>query len=455
MKRILFLYYPLKVHYNHGVSLLASILRERGIEVFVVELDILIDVQQIVEENEIDFIGFSIVTSQEYNLCLPFMYDAKQTGKSVLVGGVYVKRGSYIDPSAADYICRGEGEILPDFILNGKTEIFDKPYFHENLDNLPLPDYSKLTGYELDRDYLILKGLKIYPYQSSRGCPYQCSFCEIRFQPSKVRIKSMIHEDMDLLAEKYHPDLFCFMDALLPYYNEEWCKNFDGNKHPFIAYIRADISRDKLMFLIRNGLKMAAFGIESGDEIYRNEYLKKDLMDADIHRTIAVLQAHNIAYVPFYMSGTPFETKEIRAKTMGMARALGGLPQIWVYEDLSKRVFNIDDDKLREYAKTVKGNFDLIKAVLNDPFNYVYSENGDFIIYRFWGDTMVIHDLNASPFILHGKYWQDKIEELCKEGGAIRYLGKMSKEFNGFQKKYGLTHFGNLIGRNIKWQQQQ
>ncbi len=148
MKRILFLYYPLKVHYNHGVSLLASILREKGIEVFVVELNPLTDIQEIVTENNIDFIGFSIVASQEYNLCLPYMIDAKQIGKPVLVGGVYVRRGAYIDPCAVDYICRGEGEILADFILEGKTEIFKKPYFHDLSTNLfKLHYYNPISIY--------------------------------------------------------------------------------------------------------------------------------------------------------------------------------------------------------------------------------------------------------------------------------------------------------------------
>ena len=450
MKKVLFLYYPLKIHYNHGVSLLASILREKGIEVFILELHQLTDIKKIVKEKEIDFVGFSIVTSQEYNLCLPYMFEAKKIGKPVLVGGVYVRRGSYIDPCAVDYICRGEGEILADFILEGKTEVFDKPYLHENLDELPLPDYSRLTGYELDRDLLPLKGLRIFPYHSSRGCPYQCSFCEVRFQPQKIRIKSTIRKDMDFLAEKYRPNLFYIMDELLPYYSREWCDLFDGNIHPFISYIRLDIPKEKLKFLIENGLKMTAFGIESGDEKYRNEVLKKNLFDADIYRTIGMLRAFEIPYFPFYMTGTPFETEEIRAKTIGMARGLGGIPQIYPYEDLSKRVFHISDDRIREYAEKVKSKLDFVKATLNDSSNYIYSENGGFIVYRFFPDCMTIFDFTGS-----GQRWQDKIEELCREYGKTHYLGRMRKEYKGFQRKYNLTNFGHLIGREIKWQQQQ
>jgi radical SAM superfamily enzyme YgiQ (UPF0313 family) len=424
--------------------LLTSILREKGIEVFVVELHYLTDIKKIIKENKIDFVGFSIVSSPEYNECLPFMIEVKKMGIPVLVGGVYVRRGSYIDPDAADYICRGEGEILADFILDGKTEIFDKPYFHENLDNLPLPDYERLTGYEFDREVPFLKGLKIIPYSASRGCPYQCSFCESQFQPRKIRFKSTIREDMDLLAERFNPNLFHIMTEQLPYFDNEWCNLFNGNRHLFMAYIRADIIQDQLEFLFANGLKVALFGIESGDEKYRNEILKKNLLDEDIYRTVGMMRALNIYYIPFYMVNGPYETNEIRGKTVGMARGLGGFPVFWQYEDLSKRIFNIDDEKIKKYTQKVKGEFNLTKSIFNDSSNYVYSENGGFIVYRFVSDHMFIHDFNGS-----GKRWQDKIEELCKEHGIHKYFGRMNNEYRGFQKKYNLAHYGHLIGGEV------
>ncbi len=444
MKTVLLVYYPLKVRYNHGIFLLSAILERMGIKCFILQLGDLIDIEKVIKDTKADFVGFGLVTGQEYNYCLPFMKEAKEMSIPVMVGGVYVRRGSYIDPTTVDYVCRGEGEILGDFILNGKTDVFDRPYLHEDLSNLPLPNYNHLTGLEFDRDIPFLKGIRILPYHSSRGCPYQCSFCEVRFQPKKIRIKTTIKKDLSYLKINYNPTLVHIMDELIPYYNDDWCSQIEDTGINFMAYIRADISQEKLEFLIRNGLKVAIFGVENGDEKYRNEVLKKDLYDKDIYRTIAILKANNIPYVPFYMIGGPYETEEIKGKTVGMARGLGGFPVVWQYEDLSKRVFSISEEAIKKYSKKVHGDSEIVKSNINNSNSYVYSEEEGFIVYEFIGNTMFLKEFAGS-----GKRWQDKIEELCKEYGRSHYVGKMNKEYPGFQRKYDLQCYGHLIGRDI------
>jgi len=445
MKKVLFAYYPLKIHYNHGVALLSSILEAKGIKVYVLEIDQLLDIKKPIKELEIDFIGFSIVTSQEYIYCLPHMIEAKKMEIPVLVGGIYPRRGAFIDPAGYDYVCRGEGEILGDFILNGKTEVFDSPYLHENLDNLPMPDINHLTGYEFDRDIHFLKGLRIIPYHSSRGCPHLCSFCEVRFQPQKIRIKSTIRQDMDFLAKKFNPDLFHIMDELLPYYNENWVETFDGNPYPFLCYIRPDIKGDQLKFLIDNGLKITIFGVESGDENYRNEVLKKNVLDADIYRTAGMLQAHGILYVPFYMYGTPFETEEMVRKTIGMARGVGGHPIIWKYEDLEKRVFSIEPKLLERYSKRIKMSKESVMETLNDVSVNVISNIYGFLAYQLSSSGLFIRDIYGD-----GSYWSQKLIELCKEFGMKKYYGSMRKNFGSkFNEKYGLREYNSIIGREV------
>ncbi len=408
----------------------------------VVELDQLTDIKALSEG--MDFVGFGMVTGQEYNFCLPFMRQVKAMGIPVLVGGVYVRRGAYIDPGAVDYVCRGEGEILSDFILDGKTDVFDRPYLHENLDDLPMIDYTRFTGYEFDREIPFLKGIRILPYHSSRGCPYQCSFCEVKFQSRKVRIKSLIRKDLTYLQEAFKPDLFHIMDELIPYYNEVWCAEIEDAQVPFMAYIRADISAEKLHFLIQNGLRVAIFGVESGDEKYRNEILKKNLLDDDIYRTVGMLKAYGIYYVHFYMVGGPYETPGIKAKTLGMARGLEGFPIIWQYEDLSKRVFSVDDETLDRYSKKVKGSQAVIQNNMNDSSNYVETGGGGFLVYRLMEDGLLIKEICGS-----GKYWDLRLKELCKENGKPRFVGKIGRNLMPFQRKYGLHSYGQLVGKEI------
>jgi hypothetical protein len=62
--------------------------------------------------------------------------------------------------------------------------------------------------------------------------------------------------------------------------------------------------------------------------------LKKDLTDEQLFSTVAILKKHNVAFVPFYMTGTPQETFEIRAKTWKLKNTLGGYPFLTDYQEL-------------------------------------------------------------------------------------------------------------------------
>lgn len=332
VKRILFCFYPLYVKYNHGVALLSSLCKSSGIETDLYILDSIENFAEYLKLTSADYVSFSCVTAHDYKKCIPFMQAAKKAGKTVLLGGVYVRRGTPID-APADYICRGEGETLPDFILNGDDRLFREKMLCEDINALPLPDYEMFRDIPFERSHL-LKGKYVLPYYSSRGCPYRCPFCEVSLQPEVLRFRYKVKEDLQYLLKKYQPDLFFIGDELLPYYNERWRDSWEDFSYPFFAYIRADISPYQLEWLIQRGMIACAFGIESGDEKYRNEVLGKRLMDADIYRTAELLNKHGVKHVTFYMTDTPKETFAIKAKTYKMAKDLGGYPFIWQYENL-------------------------------------------------------------------------------------------------------------------------
>jgi len=139
---------------------------------------------------------------------------------------------------------------------------------------------------------------------------------------------------MDYLQDKFKPDLFYILDELLPYYNSSWRKQWENNFYSYMCYIRADISSEQLNFLCDTGLRVTAFGIESGDEEYRNNILNKNLFDKDIFRTISILNKREIKYIPFFMYNSPFETLKIKENTRLMLKKIGGFPIIWEYQDL-------------------------------------------------------------------------------------------------------------------------
>jgi radical SAM superfamily enzyme YgiQ (UPF0313 family) len=260
------------------------------------------------------------------------MVIAKNLGKTVLLGGVYPRLGLCKD-APADYICEGEGETLPDFLLHGNDNLFRNAMRISDIHALPLPDYDMFTDIPFNRTTL-LKG-KTLPYYTSRSCPFSCSFCEIQLQPKGVRIRRKVKEDLTRIIDTYHPDSIFIGDELLPYYDVAWRESWRDFRFPFFAYIRADIKPDVLEWLIDRGMILCAFGVESGDETYRNSVLKKGLSDDQIWNTVELLQKNKVDYAPYFLTGTPKETPEIKAKSLKMLHQLGGYPFMWVYEQLS------------------------------------------------------------------------------------------------------------------------
>lgn len=335
-KKIAFAFCPLHVSYNHGIALLSELCKQAGIETELYLLRSVLQFGAYLETSGADYIGFTAVTVHDYRLSLPFMQTAKKAGKVVLFGGVYARRqGVDLSDCPADGICRGEGETLPDFILKGDAGLFREPLRCEDINTLPLPDYELFKGIPFDRRISFLDGKKVLPYYSSRGCPWSCSFCEVRLQPEGVRIRTKVGDDLSFLRENYNPDIFFIGDETLPYYSPAWRESWRDFKHPFCCYIRGDVSVSLISWLHTRGLTGCAIGIECGDEEYRNDVLKKDLADEDIFRTVGALKELGIAYVPFFMTGLPGETFAQTALTYKMAEEIGGNPVIFKYEELS------------------------------------------------------------------------------------------------------------------------
>jgi len=331
---VLFCFYPLSVAYNHGIALLSALCKQHGIGVELCLLGDKSGFSAVLASWRHPFVCFSVVTSSDYVASLPYMKAAHDAGKGVLLGGTWAGLDKPA-PGYVDAVCRGEGETLPNFLLNGDGELFgEKLVFSGDLNNLPLPDYELFKNIPFDRGLPETQGKRCLPYFSSRGCPSRCSFCQVRQQPSEYRIRTMVGEDLGYLGERYKPDWFFIGDAQMPYVSPKWRSSWGEFRFPFAGYIRADIKPDLLDWLIDRGMIGCSFGIESGDERYRNEVLKKDLTDEQVWRTIDTLKRRGIWYVPFFMTGTPEESFAARTATVKMAKSVGKYSMIWRYEEL-------------------------------------------------------------------------------------------------------------------------
>ncbi len=438
--KIILTYYPLNVAWNHGISLLANICRSKEIRTLIVPIGPVFINN--VMKHQPDYVGFSFVTEEDYFISLSFVKEVRKMGIKTIAGGVYAKMGGHIDMRMFDHVCRGEGERLPDFLLKGDVSALEG-YVHSDIDKLPLCDYTGVTGFEFNRPqygYSFLNGIKILSYSSSRGCPFKCNFCETQLWNQPVRIKHRIAQELDYLMDKYNPDMFYITDELMPYYRKDWLKQWKGNKYPFFGMIRADIKPETLNHLIDDGLKFCVFGIESGDEEYRNSILNKGLKDADIYKTVSILQNRNITYSPFYMSHTPYETDEIRAKTESMKKDIGGWPVMFKYTDIRKKVFCISDADIDKYCEKTGGNKVAFLNNLNKLETHCISNDHGFLVYEVHPDNLLIQEIYGD-----GKYWfNEKIPELCRQRGVKKYLGHV-KRAKAMKRAYGFKSVAELI----------
>ena len=332
-RSIMFCFYPLYVQWNHGIALLSALCGKEGIETSLCLLRDLDEFGKRLSDYTGEYVGFSAVCAEDLTRSVPFMDMAKRAGKTVLLGGVWAGLDKPA-PDCVDYVCRGDGETLPAFILEGDRSLFENKLVCADLDSLPIPEFDLFEGFPFERGFPALNGKRVLPYVSSRGCIHECAFCQIQHQPKGMRIRRKMGEDLSFLRDKYNPDVFFLGDAMLPYHDRGWRESWGDFRHPFVCYLRADIKPETLEWLIERGMVGCAFGVESGDETFRNERLKKGLSDEQVFATVDVLRRCGVEYVPFFITDLPGENFLMKTKTAKMAATIGGYPIIWQYESL-------------------------------------------------------------------------------------------------------------------------
>lgn len=302
-----------------------------------------------------DIVG---ITTATFNL--PEALDAARVVKEInpaivtLVGGPHVnafptdvpKRSVHVDAAVV-----GEGErILEHIIFNHGKPGFDwdipgvvtcrdgviryqpptSEWHYENLDDLPLPDWTFLG---LDRYWKRYSSRfdrmeQLAPLSTIRGCPYRCSFCDPNNLTEKLRYRSARHTVDEIahslktwgLRHYYITD--SVMSVPKPRFRQ-FCEEMrDSGLAAEVSLIgQANINAidEDMITLFRDaGGEYIFFGLESGNE----EVLRLNGKPVKRERVIRMTNhAHDLGLTPrgSFILGLPFDTERTVMDTIEFA----------------------------------------------------------------------------------------------------------------------------------------
>jgi radical SAM superfamily enzyme YgiQ (UPF0313 family) len=300
-----------------------------------------------------DCVGISVLSSYlKESISISKLLKAQ--GKTVIIGGPHVSAlaSEALKETGADFAVCGEGEIpfslLIDAISGGRDRPlipgvltpFDKEAvvklnFIDDLDSLPFPDWAQINP----RDYKkaphggLIKKFPVAPVVTSRGCPYECTFCaspklwdrkirfrspentvdEISYLVKNFGVKEIHFEDDNLTLKKEHITGICEL-ILKRKIKINWATP-NG--------VRADsLDAGMLSLMKKSGCYYLAFGIESANFGILNN-IKKHTKIEIIQRAIDLSRREGILTQGFFIFGLPGETRETIRETINFAKQSG------------------------------------------------------------------------------------------------------------------------------------
>lgn len=355
--------HPLGVHYNVGVLDLYALGHDRVIRdgaLFNIGLSEEQEIVARVAPHQPAVIGVSCNFTTYVTSVLRTVTILKRHFPQavVVVGGAHATMDApgILAHSPTDVVVRGEGEATflellealrvgqPLDEVAGLTfrrdgEIVatpDRPLM-KGIEDLPIPDrryidqdlYSRINK----RMYFLSRGRKVASVFTSRGCPFECTFCstkvvwERRFRPWS---EEKVLEELDLLVREYGVEEIIINDDQFFTNKKRVHAILDGIlARPWKIYINIAsgtsvwlVDREILAKLRQAGMYRVTFPIETGSANTR-DYIKKKI---DFERTRELVeQANQLGMWTYanFIVGFPYETREEILQTIEYATSLG------------------------------------------------------------------------------------------------------------------------------------
>jgi anaerobic magnesium-protoporphyrin IX monomethyl ester cyclase len=341
----------------HGILSLAAWLDQEGFATFVYDClgphassDFQANINAILKFNA-EIVGFSATTSSFPDAArMAAAIKAVRPDAVTVCGGVHCSAlGASLlqDYPAFDFLIKGEGEItLAELARGGDPALVDGLIWRKgnevvenspramipDLDILPFPAYEKLAGFPHGYN------LPLFSYAhtpgasmiTSRGCLFQCSYCDRSVFKKGFRYNSAkyIYNHLKYLKQRFgirhvniYDDLFTTDEKRII----ELCEMLiqDPIDMQFNCAIRVGFAPDQLLQRLKAaGCLMVSLGIESADPEILMKH-KAGVTVAAVRDTVTRIQAAGLRAKGLFMMGLPGETEASIKRTSDFVISLG------------------------------------------------------------------------------------------------------------------------------------
>jgi radical SAM superfamily enzyme YgiQ (UPF0313 family) len=298
------------------------------------------------------FLSAMLAQRRDYETCVE---KARAHGKPVAVGGPLTHAMPEKLLAHADWICFGEAESIMDELVGdlraGRRGRSYQGGNKTNMEGVRIPRFDLVANF---RDYTAMA------LQFSRGCPFQCEFCdiiEIYGRVPRTKTPAQVTAELDALRQQGFEGYVFMVDD-----------NFIGNKrkakemlkelavwnrrngHPFAFFTEASINladdRELLEAMSEAGFLRVFIGIETPDPKLLKTTLKAQNIPGDPLAKLNRIREHGIHVTAGFIVGFDgedrgvFETQRSFIQASGIGVAIPGLLQAIPGTQLARRLQN-------------------------------------------------------------------------------------------------------------------